>query len=59
MDERVESIFGGTSSGEYNRATIEKIKKNFQNLQENQNVSNWQIQDEFALINFTRAELGD
>ena len=38
---------------------LNKIKKNSNILQENQNFQNQQIQDEFTLINLTRVELGD
>ena len=53
------SIFGDGSSGRYNHIAIDKIKKNFHNLQQNQNLQSRQIQDELVLINLTRVELGD
>ena len=48
------SIFGGGSSGQYSSATIEKMKKNLYILQQNQNLQNRQIQDQFVFINLTR-----
>ena len=53
------SIFGGSSLGSYNKGTIDKRKKHLHILDENQNLQSQQIQDEFALRNLTRVELGD
>ena len=52
------SIFEDGSSGGYRHATIEKIKKNLYILQQNQNLQSRQIQDQFAVINLTRIEVG-
>ena len=52
-------MFGGISSGWYIHTRIKKIKKNLHILQQNPNLQSRLIKDQFALINLTRAELGD
>ena len=52
-------ISGGESSGGYSQATIDKLKKSLHALQQNQNLQNRKILDEFILMNLTRVELGD
>ena len=51
------SIFG--SSGRYNQARVNKIKKNLYFSQQNQILQSHQIENEFVFINLTRVELGD
>ena len=53
------SLFGNGNSGGYSQATIDKIKTNLHILLQNLNLHSRQIQDQFALTNLTRVELGD
>ena len=51
-------IFGGSSLGTYNKASIGMIKKNFHILQKNKKLQTRQIHDEFALITLIKIKLG-